>query len=93
MPARVHGNFSGRGTGSRLTVKNGIIYYASSYDGILKSEDNGESWVSYYPFGERCMTFIHADDSGKRIIASSAGLQNMPSDKMRGHSLLFPMTV
>lgn len=87
VPARVHGNFSGRGTGSRLTVKNGIIYYASSYDGILKSDDNGESWVSYYPFGERCMTFIHADDSGKRIIASSAGLQNMPSDKMRGHSL------
>lgn len=87
VPARVHGNFSGRGTGSRLTVKNGIIFYASSYDGILKSEDNGENWVSYYPFGERHMTFIHADSNGKRIIVSSAGLENMPSDIMRGHSL------
>ncbi len=87
VPARVHGNFSGRGTGSRLVVKNGVIYFASFYDGILKSEDNGESWTSYFPNGEKSMTFINVSDDGKRIITSSAGLQNMPYENMRGHSL------
>lgn len=87
IPARVHGNFSGRGTGSRLTVKNGVIYFASFYDGILKSTDGGENWTSYMPNGEGCMTFIHVSEDGKRVAAACAGTVNMPSADMRGHSL------
>lgn len=87
IPARVHGNFSGRGTGSRLTVKNGVIYFASSYDGILKSEDCGESWTAFTPYGEKCMTFVHVSDDGKRVVTACAGTENMPNPDMRGHSL------
>lgn len=87
IPARVHGNFSGRGTGSRLTVKNGVIYFASSYDGILKSADYGKSWTAYTPDGEKCMTFVHVSEDGKTVVTACAGTENMPSENMRGHSL------
>ncbi len=87
VPAKIHGNFNGRGTGRRLAVKNGVIYLASFYDGILKSADNGESWEKFFPNGEKCIAFIDVSDDGKRVIASTAGMQNMPDENMRGHSL------
>lgn len=54
MPIYIHGNGMGRQTGEKLQVdpNNGsVIYIGTRQDGMLKSEDRGESWepLSSFP--------------------------------------------
>ena len=44
IPCSIHGNFPGRATGERLLYKNGVLWFASQSEGLLKSSDMGDSW-------------------------------------------------
>lgn len=50
IPAVVHGNLSGRGTGQRLVVDpqdSDTLYFASSRDGLLRTRDRGRIGKSF----------------------------------------------
>lgn len=45
IPALIHGNLNGRGTGERLFVEGSEIFFASQRDGLLHSTDDGHTWT------------------------------------------------
>ncbi|HOB19194.1 MAG TPA: sialidase family protein [Candidatus Atribacteria bacterium] len=101
IPAGVHGNAPGRGTGERLIVDPvdpGVIYFGSQTNGLLISEDHGEHWrelpvcpVNGKP--ETDIAFVWLDPrsgSGGRcstIVVSASGKDNSPVGNVRGPSL------
>lgn len=89
IPAVVHGNMSGRGTGYRLvTDKNDAdtLYFASQKNGLLKSKDRGDTWIRL-PIEEDYQTFVWVSEDSKTIVAGTAGYTTRISDTLRGHSL------
>jgi xyloglucan-specific exo-beta-1,4-glucanase len=101
LPAGVHGNAPGRGTGERLAVdpcNSSILYYGSQSDGLLRSEDYGETWekLPVKPMDgneELDIAFVCLDPMSERnnrchtIIVSTSGKENSPGDNVRGGSL------
>ncbi|MBO6298245.1 MAG: endoglucanase [Lachnospiraceae bacterium] len=89
IPAPVHGNWPGRGTGQRLIVDPAspdTLYFASPKNGLLRSRDTGKSWEKL-PVPEDYMTFVYAGEDGSTIIAGTAGVTTKKDDRTRGHSL------
>lgn len=106
LPCTVHGNWPGRGTGSRLVVdpnNSDIIYFASQRGGLLRSSDRGVSWesvsiASTNRNNETNDTFIWVspkivkDHRSQVLILATTGIDNMSADKtMRGHSMYISM--
>jgi hypothetical protein len=101
LPAGVHGNAPGRGTGERLMVDPGasrILYFGSQTDGLLVSEDRGETWNKLFvcPRGgkaENDIAFVWLDPRSVRdgrcrtIVVSTSGRENSPGGDRRGSSL------
>ena len=99
IPARIHGNHSGRGSGERLAVDGNapkIIYFGSQEDGLLRSKDGGRSWESVQlgKVSEKEITFVYLDErvrteAGRtaRIIVATTGECNAPDEKTRGQGL------
>ena len=89
IPARVHGNRPGRGTGSRLCIgEDGNIYFASQSKGLLFSEDGGENWEAidlnqykYQRKGETNLTFVWAGcgSNARTLVIGSNGAVNVES--------------
>lgn len=101
LPAGVHGNNSGRGTGERLMVdphNPEILFFGSQRDGLLISEDYGESWRPL-PVGpedgaiESDIAFVWIDPRFKKngrsqtLVVATAGKDNSPGNNKRGVSL------
>ncbi len=89
IPAVVHGNMSGRGTGYRLVVdKNDsdTLYFASQKNGLLKSVNCGDTWMRL-PIEEDYMTFVWVSEDSGTIVAGTAGYTTRFDDSLRGHSL------
>lgn len=90
IPALIHGNLNGRGTGYRLIVDNkdsNTLYFASQTDGLLCSKDRGKSWQFVDVQGEKYMTFIWQSKEGDILVVGTAGVSNQINPKRRGHSL------
>lgn len=90
IPALVHGNLNGRGTGYRLVVdpnNSNILYFASQKHGLLKSEDQGKTWKELYVGGERWMTFVWVSPDSMKVIVATAGVTTKVDDQLRGHSM------
>ena len=101
VPAKIHGNAPGRGTGERLMVdphNPAILYFASQTDGLLISEDYGESFrkLPVIPEGGReelNLAFLWLDcrsaSEGRcqTILVSTSGQENSPREGIRGGSL------
>ncbi|MGN1181092.1 MAG: endoglucanase [Suilimivivens sp.] len=89
LPCYVHGNMNGRGTGVRLItdpVDEKGIYFASQKDGLLYSDDFGDTWKKLVTGGETYMTLVWCSPEGNTVVAGTAGVVT-GSDQMRGHSL------
>lgn len=89
LPCYVHGNMNGRGTGLRLVTdpaKENGIYFASQKDGLLYSENLGDTWHKLSTGKETYMTFVWVSPEGKTVVAGTAGVVT-GTEKMRGHSL------
>lgn len=101
IPANVHGNAPGRGTGERLAVdphNSGILYFGSQTKGLLMSEDYGENWsmLSVSPDNgnaELNLAFVWIDPRSERngrcqrLVVATSGEANSPGDNIRGSSL------
>ncbi len=101
LPAGVHGNAPGRGTGERLVVdpvSSNKIYFGSQSEGLLLSEDYGETWQSLavQPQGgkvEKDISFVWLDPrsgrdgSCKTIVVACSGEGNSPGKNIRASSL------
>lgn len=89
IPAVVHGNLSGRGTGQRLVVDpqdSDTLYFASSRDGLLRTRDRGENWEKL-PVPEDYMTFVWVSEDSRTLVAGTAGYTSRVDERLRGHSL------
>ena len=90
VPALIHGNLNGRGTGYRLIVDHkdaNTLYFASQVDGLLCSKDRGKSWQTIDVQGEKYMTFVWQSEEGNTLVVGTAGVTNQIDPKRRGHSL------
>lgn len=101
IPAGVHGNAPGRGTGERLVVdphNPKVLYYGSQTHGLLISEDYGESWSSLPVSSaggkaEQDIAFVWVDPRSEKngscqtIVVSTSGKENSPGENIRGRSL------
>lgn len=101
IPAEIHGNAPGRGTGERLIVDPGntaLIYFGSQTEGLLRSEDYGETWhkLPVAPeggFPETDMSFVWLDSRSYRngrcqtIVVSTSGRENSLGENIRGNCL------
>lgn len=92
VPTPVHGNWPGRGTGSRLLTDENdgnILYYASQKGGLLRSKDLGDTWETLDVNGEREMTFVWLSPDGNTVVTGTAGLAGgrFTNALIRGHSL------
>ena len=101
VPAGIHGNAPGRGTGERLMVdpvNPSIIYFGSQTDGLLISEDYGENWTTKPVCSaggktETDLAFVWLDprspgiDRCQTIVVSTSGKDNLPGGTQRGCSL------
>lgn len=85
LPFMAHGNLNGRGTGRKLIVENGTLYYASQSQGLWKSDDDGMTWASVDSLEEKYTTFVAKIEDV--LIVGSAGVSKAVSDKMRGPAL------
>lgn len=89
IPTMIHGNLSGRGTGFRLVVdpqNSKCLYFASQKGGLLRSEDEGDTWEKL-SVPEEYMSLVWVAPNGTTIVAGTAGYTSRESDAMRGHSL------
>ena len=84
IPARIHGNFPGRGAGERLAVIREHIYFASQMDGLLRSSDEGKTWQKIFSLEEDYLTFVHV--FSHTLLVGTAGV-SQGTKKHRGHSL------
>lgn len=102
LPAGVHGNAPGRGTGERLIVDpydENTIYIGTQTKGLFVSSDRGQTWrkLEVKPDGgldETNISFVWLDPrSGgsnslcKTIVVSTSGQDNSPGGNVRGKSL------
>lgn len=101
LPAGVHGNAPGRGTGERLMVdpcNPEVVYFGSQTEGLLISEDYGEHWrtLPVKPKGgkaEKDLAFVwldprsYLDDRCQTLVVSTSGRENSPGENRRGSSL------
>lgn len=89
IPALVHGNLNGRGTGNRLIVDHldsRTLYFASQQNGLLKTRDLGKTWSQLKVNDEAYMTMIWQSPKGKTLIVGTAGVTTQVGD-LRGASL------
>lgn len=89
VPCSVHGNHPGRGTGERLHIRNGRIYFGSMTAGILVSEDMGESWDIFTVNGEKNISCLWISEDESLVIAGCSGEDNSPDGEVRGHTLYY----
>jgi xyloglucan-specific exo-beta-1,4-glucanase len=101
VPAKIHGNAPGRGTGERLAIdphNPNIVYFASLAEGLLISTNRGESFqrLPVIPKGgkeEHNLAFIWLDSRSQvderchTIVVSVSGQANSPGATIRGSSL------
>lgn len=101
VPAGVHGNAPGRGTGERLLVdpvNSSILYFGSQTEGLLISEDYGKHWRSLPVqqeggHAEKDLAFVWLDSRSvaggrcRTIVVSTSGIENASADNRRGSSL------
>lgn len=85
IPVMVHGNLSGRGTGERLIVHEGTLYFASQQDGLWRSGNRGKSWEKLNGLPENYLTFVAWVHGA--LVVGTAGVTTKESPLMRGHGL------
>lgn len=76
VPAYVNANCRGRGTGERLCIKDKRLLFASEKDGLLVSEDLGESWKELDLLGSKRFTFVYGIDGSDVVLAGCAEKEN-----------------
>lgn len=93
LPVMVHGNLNGRGTGERLAVRGGTIWYASQQNGLWKSADDGHTWEKLTAMPEEYLTLVAEVGGGLLVGTAGVTTGSVPEDgaqtPMRGHSLYF----
>ncbi len=98
IPAGIHGNASGRGTGERLLASatdSDTLYFASQTGGLFVTRNLGASWehMAVCPPGgleETNLTFVFAHpDNENFLIVGTNGEKNSPDGIIRGPSLYF----
>ncbi len=102
LPCPVHGNWNGRGTGSRLVVdpnNSNILYFASQRGGLLRSINRGQDWESVSIASDKRKNELHETfiwvnplavkaDRSQILVLATAGLDNSVGEgTIRGHSL------
>lgn len=89
LPVPAHGNWNGRGTGKRLIIddSNGELFFASPRNGLLVSNDEGDTWTELDVCGEKNFTFVFLVPGTDTLIVSTAGITTRTDDTHRGHSL------
>lgn len=89
VPTPVHGNLSGRGTGTRLVVDandSNTLYFASQLGGLWKTTDRGSTWQRL-PLEEDYTTFVWVSEDSQTIVVGTAGYTTRVGKTLRGHSL------
>ncbi|MDD2647900.1 MAG: endoglucanase [Eubacteriales bacterium] len=97
IPAFVHGNYFGRGTGERLVyLSDGSgMLFASQSEGLMFTPDEGRSWekreiVARGGKPESNCSFIYVDKKNpKLVIIGTSGEENSPDGKTRGASVYY----
>lgn len=77
IPAMVHGNLNGRGTGTRLVADPGApdtLYFASQCSGLLRTRDLGLTWEKLTTGGESYMTLVWVSPDSRTVVAGTAGV-------------------
>lgn len=97
IPVAVHGNLNGRSTGYRLVThpqKPDCLYFASQKNGLLISQNAGQTWTQTDICGERYLTFVWVSEQREgMLIVGTAGVTtgNLSNGKnelpMRGTTL------
>lgn len=88
IPALIHGNLNGRGTGERLFVEGSEIFFASQRDGLLHSTDDGHTWTKLSAMEEQYLTFVTRVRGV--LVVGTAGVSTADRSgevAMRGHCL------
>lgn len=91
IPAPIHGNAPGRGTGERLAVSPtdaATLYFASQSKGLLHTRDGGLHWDFLDVCGEQNLTlcFLHPQNPDV-IVVGASGEANRSGENVRGPSL------
>lgn len=91
IPAEIHGNAPGRGTGERLIVSRydpKVLYFASQSRGLLITRDAGEHWEALEVCGEKNLTFCFLHPQNESVvIVGTTGEANRTGEFVRGPSL------
>ncbi len=91
IPAAIHGNAPGRGTGERLFVSESApdtLYFASQSEGLLKTMDGGRTWEKRTVCGETNLTLCFFHPQNERVIVvGTNGEHNRTGERTRGPSL------
>lgn len=88
IPAQVHGNWPGRGSGYRLVCANGTLYFASQKDGLFITRDEGNTWQQITVCKEVYLTFVWASPKKKgMLVVGTAGASTGDKETFRGPAL------
>ena len=90
IPAPIHGNLPGRGTGYRLIVDKrdeNTLYFASQTSGLWRTRSCGESWEKLTAMPEEYLTFVGQSPDGTVLIVGAAGVSTKKSEDRSGVAL------
>ncbi len=90
FPARVHGNYPGRGSGYRLIVdrrEEEHLLFASQMDGLWESFDEGKTWRKNTAMPEDYLTLVGQVEDTDIFFVGTAGVTTKESEKRCGHSM------
>ena len=90
IPTMIDGNWGGRSSGSRLIIDpndSDTLFFASQRGGLFVTHDLGQNWEKIDVCGEDWMTFVWMSPFSDLMIVGTAGVDTMPSEAMRGHTL------
>lgn len=88
LPVTAHGNWNGRGTGTKLIIdEKDTLFFASPRNGLWTSFDYGKTWKEINVNGEKHLTMVFKYPDSDTIVVGTAGVTTKIDDMHRGHSL------